>query len=138
MKLVLVSLFTLALSLPAFADQVVWSCAYNGNSNALTISVLDPRTGSAGVVGHINEQALLQALGVNNPNEIYGIGSNDLQNSNLDLIYGEYVQGFQFNHVNGGIDVIPGYTDHVSPDYHTNYANHVFFAYGECVYTPAQ
>jgi hypothetical protein len=138
MKSVLVSLFILALSVPAFADQVVWSCAYNGNPQALTVSILQPQTGSAGIAGHINDQSLLQALRLFAGGQIYGIGANDLENQNLDLIYGEDVNGFQFNHVNGGIDVIPGWTDHNAPDYHTNYANHVFFPYGACVYTPAQ
>jgi hypothetical protein len=138
MKLVLISLFALVLSIPAFADQVIWSCSYNGNPNALTVTLIDPTTGSAGVFGSINDQGLVQALGFRYATQMYGIGSKmeNLETSNLDMIYGENVSGFQFNHVNGGIDVVPGYTDHVSPDYHTNYTNHVFFAYGECTYYP--
>jgi hypothetical protein len=137
MKLILVSLFALLLSVPAFADQVIWSCAYNGNPNALTISLIEPTSGSAGIVGNINDRGLLQALNLFG-GQMYGTGSRteDLEHNNLNLIYGEDVNGFQFNHVNGGIDVVPGWTDHTPPDYHTNDANHVFFAYGECVYYP--
>lgn len=140
MKLVLLSLLVFVLGNPAFADQIVWSCSYNGTPNALTITLLEPQTGSAGIQGHINDAALATSLSIIDYGNIYGTASksSDLQNSNLDLIYGENVDGFQFNHINGGIDVVPGWTDHVSPDYHTNYSNHVFFQYGECVYTSVE
>jgi hypothetical protein len=138
MKSAFLGLFIFVIGVPAIADQIIWSCNYDGNASALTITLLNPQTGSAGVQGHINDATLAGKLGIKDYGNIYGTASKavDLEHSNLDLIYGENVDGFQFNHINGGIDVIPGWTDHVSPDYHTNNANHVFFDFGKCVYSP--